>query len=92
MADMGIKEIAHRMAAHAAVRQSHIARNVANADTPGYRATDINDFAQELDPAVRMQATRPGHIGAHPGATEHRMILRDGEASLTATPSRWRRR
>ncbi|MEO8019006.1 MAG: flagellar basal body rod protein FlgB [Pseudomonadota bacterium] len=47
-----------------------IANNLANADTPGYRARDI-DFRQAMarasgDPAssVSLSTTQPGHIGA----------------------------
>ena len=43
-----------------------IAENVAHADTPGYRARDIADFADDRRrPHRRFAArtTRPGHIG-----------------------------
>jgi flagellar basal-body rod protein FlgB len=50
-------------------RQRLIASNIANADTPGYMARDI-DFAQALReatgaarPAARLAASQPGHIG-----------------------------
>ncbi|NGP53360.1 flagellar basal body rod protein FlgB [Thioalkalivibrio sp. XN8] len=50
-----------------------LASNIANADTPNYKARDI-DFraalsqaASEQDP-VRLAATRPGHIHATSGA------------------------
>lgn len=60
-----------------AERNTVLASNLANADTPGYKARDI-DFraalARELggsDP-VRLAATRPGHIreAAGPGSPE----------------------
>lgn len=38
--------LAHARAQHAAARQAVVAQNIANADTPGYRARDITDFAQ----------------------------------------------
>ncbi len=41
------------MASHAAKRQEVIARNIANADTPGYRAQDIKDFADAYKAAER---------------------------------------
>ena len=81
MADLGIKAMAHQMAAHAAARQTHIARNVANADTPGYRATDLPDFGQALDPAMRMRTTRPLHIGVGASDAGVPAIERLGEAS-----------
>lgn len=51
-------------------RQRLIASNIANADTPGYVARDLN-FAQALkdatgagQPAVTLTASAPGHIAA----------------------------
>lgn len=37
-------QMASGLARHAAARQAVVARNIANADTPGYRAQDIADF------------------------------------------------
>lgn len=37
-------QMAIGLARHAAARQAVVARNIANADTPGYRAQDIADF------------------------------------------------
>ena len=55
-------------------RQRLIASNIANADTPGYVARDM-DFAQALrqatgtlEPARTLAVSRPGHIGAPNGA------------------------
>ena len=55
-------------------RQRLIASNIANADTPGYVARDMN-FAQALRDATgavptttMLAASQPGHIGANPGA------------------------
>lgn len=61
--------IAASLAAHAAARQSAIARNVANADTPGYRARDLPDFADvyRTGEGMRLRGTRPGHVGDAPG-------------------------
>lgn len=56
--------IASSLSAHAASRQARIAENVANADTPGYRAKDIADFAATYREAegIGMARTRPGHV------------------------------
>jgi flagellar basal-body rod protein FlgB len=40
-----VTRMAHALAAHASARQQAIATNVAHADTPGYRARDVEDFA-----------------------------------------------
>lgn len=77
-----ISRMAGALASHAAGRQSVIARNVANADTPGYKAMEVTPFADLVaDPGPRLAATRPGHLGddgALPGAESFR---RGGEAS-----------
>lgn len=43
-----IFQLATARARHAAERQSVVAQNIANADTPGYRARDIADFGETL--------------------------------------------
>jgi len=53
----------------AAYRQSLIASNIANVDTPGYRARDIS-FERELRDAARA-AEDPEQPAAKPGATLH---------------------
>lgn len=50
-------------------RQELLSQNVANADTPGYRAQDLKDtkFQQLLknrDGRLAMTATKVGHVGA----------------------------
>lgn len=60
-----IFRMATGLATHAGARQSVIARNVANADTPGYRAQDIADFAktyQNDNNGMALRATRAGHV------------------------------
>jgi len=67
-------------------RQRLLASNIANADTPGYVARDM-DFAQALkeatgsmQPAKMLATSQAGHIGGTPGAR--------GEANLLyVTPS-----
>jgi len=44
-------------------RQQALASNVANRDTPGYRATDYS-FESELQASVRLTLTSPQHIAA----------------------------
>jgi flagellar basal-body rod protein FlgB len=48
-------------------RQTTIAENVANANTPGYRARDIEDFQATLDRTeLAMRATDPRHVAFTP--------------------------
>jgi len=58
------------MATHAGQRQAVIARNMANADTPGYRARDIESFKTAFEQSSgqqQMTATRPGHLNGGRG-------------------------
>ncbi len=64
-----IFRMAHAMAQHAGARQSVLARNMANADTPGYKARDIAPFAQtyQAGGGFAPRTTRPGHVGESAG-------------------------
>ncbi len=45
------------------VRQTAVADNVANANTPNYRAKDVEPFSATLDKTeLAMVATNPGHL------------------------------
>jgi flagellar basal-body rod protein FlgB len=57
-------DLAASAAKHAARRSAVIANNVANADTPGFRALDVAPFSPDLGAEMPMRATRPGHLGA----------------------------
>ena len=59
-----IVQIAKELARHAGLRQAEISRNVANADTPGYRAKDVLPFQDVYgsDTGLTARATRPGHM------------------------------
>ncbi len=57
-------DLASRQAQWLAARQSTISGNVANANTPGYRARDVEPFADVLDKTkLVMAATSDSHIG-----------------------------
>ena len=44
-------------------RDELIAANIANANTPGYRATDLQPFSAVLDsPEVTLASTNPAHL------------------------------
>ncbi|MEO3413231.1 FlgB family protein [Roseovarius sp. CAU 1744] len=60
-----IFRMAHAMATHAGARQSVVAQNMANADTPGYAARDVRpfkDIVESGDAGFAPRATRPGHL------------------------------
>lgn len=49
------------------LRQTTVASNVANANTPGYRSTDVKPFEDVLGAMqVRLERTKPEHIPLSP--------------------------
>lgn len=56
--------MASALTGHAAERQKLIARNVANADTPGYRARDLHSFDDSYrnGPGIGLRTTRADHM------------------------------
>lgn len=65
-----IISMAQNLAAHSGARMAVIAKNVANADTPGFKAQDIAGFAEIYGAGEEMRATRAGHIGQVSTASE----------------------
>lgn len=62
-------ELASNQSHWLTVRQSVVAGNIANANTPGYQTRDVAAFEAVLDQTkapVRMAATHPGHIHEDP--------------------------
>jgi flagellar basal-body rod protein FlgB len=60
-----LTRMAQALAAQSGARMAVIAENVANADTPGYKAKDVPAFAEVFEAeGMDMRATRPGHLGA----------------------------
>jgi flagellar basal-body rod protein FlgB len=56
-------QLASQQAKWLTARQTIIANNIANANTPGYDAKDIQPFAEVLDQTqVSMATTNPAHI------------------------------
>jgi len=49
-------------------RQAVVAENVANADTPGYRAKDVSAFSEIFDrTSLQMSGSSPSHLVASAG-------------------------
>jgi flagellar basal-body rod protein FlgB len=62
-----LTRMAQALAAHSGARMSAIAENVANADTPGYKAQDLPSFAQVfVGGGLELRATRAGHLTDRP--------------------------
>jgi flagellar basal-body rod protein FlgB len=68
---LDVFKMSHAMAVHAGQKQAIAAQNVANSDTPGYKAMDLIAFSDTYatdvaDPTMGAQrATRPGHLHGH---------------------------
>lgn len=59
--------LARSLSTYSGARQTVVAENVANADTPGYQAKDLPDFADAYaasEPGEGLRRTRPGHLGS----------------------------
>lgn len=77
-------QTAGAMARHAGARQAVVARNIANADTPGFRAQSIASFkdSYRAAQATPMRATRAGHLtGDMGGASATRTQVATGTPS-----------
>lgn len=77
-----LTRMAQALAANSGARMAVIAENVANADTPGYKAKDLPAFADVFEEAgLEMRATRPGHLSApSDGATPVPDVTRGHES------------
>lgn len=81
MKNIAILSLASGRASHAAERQKVVAENIANADTPGYRARDIPDFSIARTKAP-MKATRASHFhgGGHGAAVRAHIVASEIES------------
>jgi flagellar basal-body rod protein FlgB len=61
---LNVTRMASALASHAGARLGLIARNIAQADTPGYKALDLQGFADAYQSAggTAMRASRAGHF------------------------------
>jgi flagellar basal-body rod protein FlgB len=80
-----ILSAAGALSRHASALQRAVAENVANADTPGYRARDVSAFQLDLagNPDA-MRATRAGHLGAASEPSDFPLITRKAPDSQSA--------
>ncbi len=78
-----LTRMAQSLAANAGARLGVIAQNVANADTPGYKARDLPDFAETYSSGdhTPMRATRAGHNGAPDQTRAAEPIFAGGSAA-----------
>jgi flagellar basal-body rod protein FlgB len=78
---LDIFRTAAAMARHAGARQAVVAENIANADTPGYRARSIAPFSASYaeGAGLALRATRPGHVQPDPTPSAARPVYTDDE-------------
>ena len=63
MQPVSLFDLASQQARWLSVRQAAVAGNVANINTPGYRAVDVQPFQDLLaDRTPTVSSTQPGHI------------------------------
>jgi flagellar basal-body rod protein FlgB len=79
-------DLASQQARWLAARQTAVAGNVANANTPGYGAVDVEPFEKVLhNTSVAMKATQPGHILASTSAA--RLSVATDSSAIATLPS-----
>jgi len=69
-------KVLERVIQHAGIRQNVLASNIANVDTPNYKAKDVS-FNEVLGSEIRLAATNPGHIQPSGGASGADMQVED---------------
>ncbi|MHC4042263.1 MULTISPECIES: flagellar basal body rod protein FlgB [unclassified Bradyrhizobium] len=73
MGPLYLFELASSQARYLELRQSTIATNVANANTPGFKARDVEPFNKVLDGMpVRLAMTSPSHMQLAAAETDTR--------------------
>jgi flagellar basal-body rod protein FlgB len=86
MEPVNLFDLAAQQSRWLAVRQSAVAGNVANVNTPGYGAVDVEPFEKVLDKSgVAMAATQAGHLTGR--ATEAGFAIREEERAASLLPS-----
>ena len=78
--NLNVFKMARALAVHAGTRQTVIAQNIANADTPGYRARDIPPFQDIYNLSGNQssqRASRPAHLRTSNLAGQIDVQLRD---------------
>lgn len=86
MGPVNLFDLASRQSQWLAVRQSSIAGNIANANTPGYTATDVEPFEKVLDRSlVSLRATQTGHLG---GGDDAAFAVKQQENDGVVMPSK----
>lgn len=79
---LDVTRMARALAAHSGARLGLVAGNLANADTPGFKARDLPAFAEVYAEGGGLKATRPGHLGGTSTAAAKPFLI--GQANAEA--------
>lgn len=86
MQPVNLFDLASHQARWLSVRQSVVAGNIANINTPGYRAAEVEPFEQVLDDTrVALKTTNPLHLVS--GATSDSYAVNPVETDAPLLPS-----
>ena len=84
MQPINLFDLATQQARWLSVRQSSVAGNIANINTPDYRATEVEPFEKVLNNTqVAMRATNAAHFGIAPGENKPALRPADPKASVS---------
>jgi flagellar basal-body rod protein FlgB len=86
MQPVNLFDLASQQARWLSVRQTAIAGNVANANTPGYGAVDVEPFEKVLKNTSTVMATQPGHILA--STSPARTVVETEQDGVAILPSK----
>lgn len=87
MQPVNLFNLASQQSQWLAVRQSAIAGNIANVNTPGYGTAEIEPFEKVLDnQRVSLKATQVGHFEA--GVTDAAFAVRNENTGNSVLPSK----
>ena len=86
MEPVNLFQLAAQQSRWLAVRQSAVAGNVANVNTPGYGTVDVEPFDKVLDKSsVTLAVTQAGHLNGN--ATDSGFSIRQDDKSTSLLPS-----
>jgi flagellar basal-body rod protein FlgB len=86
MEPVNLFQLAAQQSRWLAVRQSAVAGNVANVNTPGYGTVDVEPFDKVLDKSsVTLAVTQAGHLKGN--ATDTGFSIRQDDRSTSLLPS-----
>ena len=86
MEPVNLFNVASQQAQWLAVRQTAVSSNIANANTPGYGAVDVEPFEAILNQkTIAMRATHPRHVST--AGTPEAMAVRQVDDDQAVLPS-----